>query len=144
VMRSGLVECFAAQHENRLYAVAIWTRPIAANRMTDGLRLMELRRMAVCADAPKNTASRMIAWMTREIRKRRPEVIRLVSYQDVDAHEGTIYKASGWTAARRSSFVDWATHSKNPGRVTQSTGDKIRWEKQIRTPPPSWRERGEE
>ena len=124
--------CYVAQFENLILASAIWSRPIAANRMRDGDKLMELRRMAICADAPKNTASRMLGWMARELRRTHPAVIRLVSYQDVDAHDGTIYKASGWTQGPRSSFVDWATRSKAPGRVTQSTADKIRWEKQIR------------
>lgn len=51
--------------------------------------------MACAPDAPKNTASRFLAWMTRQIPKTHGKAI---SYQDVEVHTGTIYKACGWTA----------------------------------------------
>jgi hypothetical protein len=127
VVRGGRLECFAAEYANRYYATAIWTRPIAANRMRDGDKLIELRRMAIAPGAPKNTASRFLAWMTRHIRKAQPDVIRLVSYQDTAHHSGTIYKAAGWRSVTLSNNADWTTH-KRPGASAQSDAPKIRWE----------------
>ncbi len=127
VARGGRVECFAAEYANRYYATAIWTRPIAANRMTDGDLLIELRRMAISPNAPKNTATRFLAWMTRSIRNSQPDVIRLISYQDTDHHAGTIYKAAGWRATTTSKNADWSTH-KRPRAKAQSSAPKVRWE----------------
>lgn len=128
MVRSGWVNCYLAEHNEICYATAIWTRPIAANRLKDEYRLLELRRMAIADDAPKNTASRMLRIMKNMIKKDQPEVIRLISYQDTESHDGTIYKASGWRIANRSKFVSWSNHSARPGKVEQSKAEKIRWE----------------
>lgn len=88
---------YGAEFQGRLYAVAMWSNPIA--RLLPQTTWLELRRFAIASDAPRNTASRMLGWMVRELRRRFPEVVRLISYQDSDAHTGTIYRASGWTQA---------------------------------------------
>jgi hypothetical protein len=123
--------CYVAEYSNRYLACAIWTDPVAANRFSDGHLMLELRRMAISPEAPKNTASNMIAWMIRDIKKKFPELARVISYQDTVAHHGTIYKASGWTPCNvASTMVDWNVN----GRVraeTQSKAPKIRWEKQL-------------
>lgn len=90
-----MCDAFAAECGNRYYAVALWSFPSNQNMFKQGC--FELRRMAVSQDAPKNTASRMLAVMARLIRNQRPEVSRLISYQDTSVHKGTIYKAAGWT-----------------------------------------------
>jgi hypothetical protein len=119
---------YTAESSGVFYAVAIWTDPVAANRLTHGDRLLELRRMAIANDAPANTASRMIGWMRREIKRRWPELVGLVSYQDTSAHAGTIYKASGWKCVDTSaSLTKWSVN----GRIRteeQSTAPKVRWE----------------
>ena len=117
---------YVAEVETFAYAVAIWTTPIAANRLTDGWDLLELRRMAIADDAPKNTASRMLAVMTRMIRKKWPEVKRLISYQAEDHHKGTIYKAAGWRAVARSEAATW--HVGESRADMQTTSGKVRWE----------------
>jgi hypothetical protein len=61
---------YTAEYDGLFYAVAIWTDPVAANRLKNGDRKLELRRMAISGDAPKNTASRMIGWMRREVKRR--------------------------------------------------------------------------
>jgi hypothetical protein len=128
VCRTGKYVFYCATYNNSYYAVGIWSRPIAANRMKDGWLLMELRRFAISPNAPKNTASRMLSWMKRDIKKRFPEMIRLISYQDTEVHQGTIYKASGWTlVGAPSKEVSWS----NTGRkrnAPQSTSPKVRWE----------------
>ena len=129
--------CFGAECGNIYYAIAMWSLPIAANRIKDGQQCLELRRMAIAPDAPKNTASRMLAVMTRMIRKDRPDIIRLLSYQDTEVHKGTIYAAAGWKAVRTSDFVSWDNHSKRPGKINQSLAPKVRWELQLKASTPN-------
>lgn len=126
--------CYAATHENIVYAIAMWSCPIAGNRIKDGFRCLELRRMAIASDAPKNTASRFLSIMVSEIRKARPDVIRLISYQDTEVHKGTIYKASGWTLERQTEFVPWSvTGRKGHGKLDyQAPSPKNRWALTIR------------
>jgi hypothetical protein len=123
--------CFAAEYKNKFYAIAMWSLPIAANRLKDGQFCLELRRMAISDDAPKNTASRMISIMARIIKKERPDIKRLLSYQDTGAHSGIIYAASGWKPVLKSDFVSWDSHSKRPGKIDQSESPKIRWERSL-------------
>ena len=120
--------CYAAEHHNVYYAIAMWSLPIAANRITDGAHCLELRRMAIAPDAPRNTASRMLGIMRRLIAKERPDIRRLLSYQDTAVHTGTIYKAAGWTPVRTGAYQTWGNHSKRPGRIEQSRAPKVRWE----------------
>jgi hypothetical protein len=127
-------ETFGSRHEVHyvadfrgvFYAVAMWTDPIAANRLTDGDRLLELRRMAIAPDAPKNTASRMLGVMRRLIHRKYPDLIRLISYQSCDHHQGTIYKASGWRVAARSTYKQW--HPDEERAMPQTVSEKLRWE----------------
>jgi hypothetical protein len=92
-----MCQAYGAVHQNIFYAVALWSNASNQNMHAEGC--YELRRFAIAPDAPKNTASRMLSVMVRLIRKDRPEVKRLISYQDTAVHTGTIYKASGWTCA---------------------------------------------
>lgn len=85
---------YVAEYQGLAYATALWTNPLA--RMLPQQTWIELNRFAIASDRPKNTASRMLAWMTRDIRKRFPEAVRLISYQDLGSHSGTIYRAAGW------------------------------------------------
>jgi hypothetical protein len=117
---------FCAECGNVTYAVAIWGRPVA--REFNGRRYIELRRMAIPDDAPKNTASRMIGWMLRELKKT-GEYVKAISYQDTAVHQGTIYKASGWKSVgfRRGGKNAWTSHVRQRAEC-QADGDKIRWE----------------
>ncbi len=86
--------CFGAQFDVRWYAAAIWSNPVA--RLLPQQTWLELRRLAIAPDAPRNTASRMLAIMAKLIRDLRPKVVKLISYQDTDVHTGAIYRAAGW------------------------------------------------
>lgn len=115
------------------YAVALWGRPVA--RTICGLGWLELRRMAIAPEAPRFTASRMLAWMRRELASLRPDVVRLISYQDTEHHKGTIYRAAGWRPVlMKHSPVNWggAAQTKTPPSRTRKTkllkAPKIRWE----------------
>lgn len=126
LVRNTRAVAFWADHEDIAYAVAIWTTPIAANRLTEGNLMLELRRLAISEDAPKNTASRMLSVMRRLIRRKWPELVRLVSYQATEHHEGTIYKAAGWLRAATSEAATW--HEGQSRAPMQTESSKVRWE----------------
>ncbi len=116
---------FAAVHGGKVYAVAIWSHPVARNLPQH--TWLELRRMAIAPDAPRMTASWMLGVMVRLIRKSRPETETLVSYHDTEVHSGCIYKAAGWTATSINRDGNWS----RPGRYrpkAQSEAPKQRWE----------------
>ena len=123
---------YAATFNGIYYAIAMWSLPIAANRIKNGNKYLELRRMAISEDAPKNTASRMLAIMVKFIKRDFSHIIGVLSYQDTGVHLGTIYKAAGWYIARAGDFTSWNIHSRRPGKIEQSTSPKIRWQKEIR------------
>ena len=119
--------CYGAGCDGHRYAVAIWGRPVARLLPQDG-SCLELRRFAIAPAAPRNTASRMLGWMVRELAKGRG-VTRLISYHDRDAHAGTIYKAAGWVPTPAPSGGPW-NHPGRP-RVASRITRKIRWEKHV-------------
>jgi hypothetical protein len=123
---------FHARHEDFSYAVALWSNPVA--RMLPQ-HWLELRRMACSPEMPKNGASAFLAWMARYFRKNHKEAERLISYQDTEVHQGTIYKAAGWIEGNRTRQGDtWETG--NRGRIN-ANGDetiasvKVRWERTL-------------
>ena len=122
--------CYCAEFSGVFFAVAAWSNPVA--RLLPQQEWLELRRFAIADDAPKFTASRMLGWMRRDIRKRFPDVARLISYQDLDAHSGTIYKASGWREAenykpRARGWIGWGSRPRI-GRTNQAVAPRMRWE----------------
>lgn len=129
-MGTGCVEamgfpCFGALFGNRWYAVAIWSHPVARNLPQQ--TWLELRRLAIAPNAPKNTASRMLAVMVRMLRKQKPEIERLVSYQDMDVHSGCIYKAAGWVPTSINKDGSWTRKNRHRPKA-QSESPKQRWE----------------
>lgn len=120
---------FGAEYDGLLYAVAYWSNPVSYH-VDDG-KTLELRRMAVADDAPKNTPSRFLRVMVLMIQRKRPDIEKLVSYQDPTYHAGTIYKAAGWVneGTRKNNGFD---KSKRPWRQRKADvipGDKVRWAK---------------
>jgi hypothetical protein len=123
-------DCWAADHDGIYYAVAIWSNPVA--RLLPQQTWLELRRLAIGPDAPKNTATRMLGVMAKLIRKKRPEIERLISYQDMDVHTGAIYRAAGWTATTVNKSALWDRPNRSRPKA-QSGANKQRWEKIIKT-----------
>lgn len=123
---------YGASYELAWYAVAIYSQPIVA-AMCDS-KTIELRRLAICSQAPKNTASRMMALTRRLLKKKWPHLRRIISYQAVDVHKGTIYKADGWMPV---GHIVAARPRRSPGSLQRATGPlqtqsrKLRWEKQL-------------
>jgi hypothetical protein len=122
---------YAAEFAGNYYAVAIWSQPII-RALCDG-KTIELRRLAITASAPKNTASRMLRVMRKLVKKKWPHLERAISYLAVDVHRGTIYRAAGWRPAgmivtarpQRFSNVNKKTRATGP---LQTTSRKQRWE----------------
>lgn len=127
---TGFVEnqpflCFGAQHDGQWYAAAIWSNPVARN--LPQREWLELRRLAIAPAAPRNTASRMLSVMTRLVKRFRPDVVRLVSYQDTEVHTGGIYRAAGWTPTTVNKDGRWDRPNRSRPE-SQSNAAKQRWE----------------
>ncbi|MBT9164045.1 MAG: hypothetical protein DDT23_00034 [candidate division WS2 bacterium] len=127
VVRSKHYICYGAFYNNVVYAVAIWSSPVAANRFKNGDTLLELRRMAISPEAPKYTATWMLSRMIKDIKKRFPKITRLISYQDTEVHKGTIYAAANWTKCSETKYIDWTTRKRKRSEA-QSKANKVRWE----------------
>ena len=116
---------YGAEFKDHCFASAIWTDPVANNRLSKDYIWLELRRLAIAPDAPKFTATWMISKMIKDIKKQFPQVTRLVSYQDCDVHKGTIYAASNWKQDIVSQGISWnETRKRNK---EQSLSPKKRW-----------------
>jgi hypothetical protein len=120
---------YAAKHGNWYYAVAILSQPIV-RAIADG-KTIELRRLAICREAPKNTASRMLCVIRRLVKRRFPYLKKMVSYLAVDVHSGTIYRAAGWQPVGK--IVEARPQRKrgDKQRATgplQTTSRKQRWD----------------
>jgi hypothetical protein len=120
--------CYGAEHGGKLFAVAIWSHPVSRSLPQE--TWLELRRLAISGDAPRNTASWMLGIMARLIRRDRPKATTLISYQDKSVHSGGIYRAAGWKATAYKRYSSWS----NSTRVRpecQAKADKQRWEKTL-------------
>ncbi len=126
---------FAAHKQGVVYGVALWHNPSARGLPSHWL---ELRRLAISSDAPHCTASWMLARMRRWFARNCPERERLISYQDLGVHKGTIYRAAGWVVGytskprvrdrskpRRGTKRDY--RSNQNGQAPDATA-KVRWE----------------
>ena len=126
VVRNKYSICYLAENKGIPFAVAIWSSPIA-RLLKDGDKTLELRRLAISNDAPKNTASWMLSKMRKDIKLQFPAITKLISYQDKDVHVGTLYKASSWVAVNESNDnMDWSKY-RNRSKP-QSTAIKVRWD----------------
>lgn len=127
---------FHAHFEDVTYGVALWHNPSARGLPQDWL---ELRRLAIAPDAPKNTATRMLGRMARWI-KANTDCPRLISYQDTEVHVGTIYKAANWTHAytskarqrdRTKGLVARKRYRTDANGVAPAGSEKYRWEYEL-------------
>ncbi len=122
---------FHACHDGASYAVALWSNPVT-NMLP--CHWLELRRLAIAPDAPKNTASSFISWMVRYLKKKCPEREKLISYQDTEVHTGGIYRAAGWTMGRRGKSGDWNHTSRfrpTKNGIETNRAEKVRWERDL-------------
>jgi len=73
-------KCFGAFFNHQIFAVAMWSIPVATK--LNNMGMYEMRRMAISPEAPKNTASWMLSRMRILIHKMKPQIKTLISYQD--------------------------------------------------------------
>jgi hypothetical protein len=119
---------------SRLIGVAVWGRPVAANRLKDGESLLELYRFVILDCTAPYAESRALGYMARWVRRNLSDVAGLIAYSDVEGmgHRGTIYKAAGWTADGIAGGASWKT--RNDGTDRRDTGSltgKLRWRKPL-------------
>lgn len=124
--------CYGAfvRDGGRLVAVAAWSNPVA--RELDQRKILELRRFAIGPDAPKDSASWMMARMIKGIRKKFQDVAKAISYSDEDEHLGTIYKASNWIAVVLPRSGGAWNNRGDGKRKAVRLKNKIRWEFKVR------------
>ena len=127
VVRNTHYVCYIFKYKGALFGTAIWSSPVAQNRMKNGKTILELRRLALSDACPKNTATRVIAEMIKKIKIKFPEIQKLISYQEKDVHSGTIYKAANWKMASQVPLMLWNTKTRKRNAL-QSFSEKIRWE----------------
>ena len=138
VVRNTHYVCFVFMYKQSIIGCAIWSSPVAQNRMKNGKTTLELRRLALSDVCPKNTATRVISLMIKQIVKKFADIQKLISYQDEEVHLGTIYKAANWYIGAKTELIDWNTSSRKRN-VLQSDSAKIRWEFDLpKTNLPSW------
>lgn len=121
---------YVAEFDGRRYAVAIFSQPIIRAIAKDG-KTIELRRLAICSEAPKNTASRMLSVCRRLVKSKYPQMVKCVSYLAVDVHKGTIYRAAGWRPVGAITAPRPQRKRGDHGRATgplQTHSRKQRWE----------------
>ena len=126
VVRNTHYVCYAVTFKQAIVGVAIWSSPVAQNRMKNGKEILELRRLALSDVCVRNTATKVIASMIKMIRKKFPDIKKLVSYQDCDVHQGTIYKAANWVRDGEVALIDWTTKTRQRTAL-QSNAGKVRW-----------------
>lgn len=133
---------FEAVSDDQRYATALWHNPSTRSLPHHWL---ELRRMAVANNAPHCTASWFLGQMTRWFRRECPNRERVISYQDLAVHTGTIYLAAGWTPAyvSRPRIRDRSKNRVGCNRLYRSNlngiavdaAPKVRWEKMLDNSP---------
>ena len=121
---------YAAEFNGRFFAVALFSQPIIRSIAKDGMTI-ELRRLAICSEAPHNTASRMLAVCRKLVKQKFPQLNKIVSYLAVDVHKGTIYKAAGWLPVGKVVAARPRRERGSKHRATgplQTSSKKQRWE----------------
>jgi hypothetical protein len=117
----------AVYHNGRCVGGMLWDRPIA--RHIDQWTVLELTRMYLLDECPRNSESRCLGLATRMIRRLFPEVRQLIAYSDPSyGHQGTIYKAAGWVFDGVTVGKEW-TPRNGVLRRNKATGPKLRWVK---------------
>jgi hypothetical protein len=89
--------CYAVEHGVAVVGGAIFGKPAAYNvaNKYGAEGLTELRRFVLTDECPRNSESKVIAFMLRDLK--REGVKRVLSYADpAQGHGGTIYKALGF------------------------------------------------
>lgn len=128
IQRNRHYVCFAMVCTGYAYAVAVYSSPV--NRHLDDGATLELRRLAISDTCPRNTATWFMARCERLLKKKLPEIAKLVSYHDTSKHRGTIYRAGNWSDVANVRYVAWA-RTRTDRAPSQTKAPKVRWEKAL-------------
>lgn len=110
-----------------LVGVMIFGRPVA--RLEDQDTTLELTRMALIPNTPKNSCSKALSLAEKWIKQNHPEFTRLIAYSDTEQeHKGTIYKAANWKETGKTQGHSWSCPSRRRDRG-QIGGDKLKFER---------------
>ncbi|WP_051276525.1 XF1762 family protein [Desulfovirgula thermocuniculi] len=121
----GARACLGVWYGDRLVGTLMFGRPSA--RLEDQEHTMELTRMVLLNECPRNSESRVLALAAEWIRRNMPEIRRLISYADPGkGHRGTVYRAAGWRFVGRTAGGRW-TRTGRPRKDT-ATGPKLKFE----------------
>lgn len=126
--------------EDRLVAVAVWSRPVGPE-LAKTRFVWEMTRLVVGPDAPRFTASRPIGAATKVALA--AGLRRLVSYTRID-ERGSCYRAAGWHPTARVHGREHTTGNRStrwlPGLYEPSSEvvDRIRWERGPDAAPARW------
>lgn len=116
--------CLGVLSENRIVGVLVFGLPVA--RLEDQKDTLELTRMVLLPETPKNSGSRTLSLAEKWIRKHRQER-RLIAYADTSRHRGTIYLAAGWKKiGQQTRSQTW--DRPNRKRKRQNGGPKAKFE----------------
>lgn len=122
----GARACLGVFCGSRLAGVLVFGRPSA--RLEDQVGTLELTRMVLLDECPKNSESRALALAARWVKRNLPGVRRLIAYCDPgQGHRGTVYRAAGWRLAGVTKGGRWSCPAR-PGRRDASPGPKLKFE----------------
>lgn len=113
------------KNTSRVAAVATFGRPIA--RKEDQKITLELTRLVHADGVPRNLGSWALAKMRKWIRVYMPEIRRLITYQNVDAHDGALYKADNWELVYHypRTWGNWSSHGDRKSKIVKN---RAKWE----------------
>ena len=95
-------------------------------------KILELNRMYLVDEAPKNSESKSLSMMRKFIRCWYPQIRLMLAYSDPSqGHFGTIYEADGWAPFGETKHATGYGWKSRPNRKDDPVTAKIRW---VRSP----------
>jgi len=122
-MGGGISHCLALMDKERVVGGVVVGKPRHEKVYSNNgaVNVVELRRMALLDECPKNTESYFLA-KTHWWLKKNTEIEKVISYSDLSVgHVGTIYKAAGYTLTgktAKSKHVFWKGKRYHPRSLT--------------------------
>jgi hypothetical protein len=99
---SGSALMLGVYQDNKINGLIIFGNPVSSHirkavRSTTGKQVLELTRLWLSDNLPKNSESKVISIALRILKRLKPSIKWIVSYADPKAgHSGIIYQATNW------------------------------------------------
>lgn len=95
---TNLLLVYGLYRKNKVLGVSTWSEPHKVITEVYGKNTLELSRLWIFDEVPRNAESFLIGRSIRHIRRNLPTITTLVTFADPEyGHKGTIYKAANWT-----------------------------------------------